>query len=209
MNSYLKAEQVNHGLELDFESFNGNNRKEKEDMAGKKKTEDVLMGDRPNYAPENDKVIQKGAQTTWKQPELQVKLIHEDAILPTRGSSEAAGLDLYSVEEATIHPGGFVGIHTGLSIAVPPNHFGAVHPRSGLAFKNQIGIVNAPGTIDSDYRGEVIVLLENRSRELYKVNKGDRVAQLLIIPCVSVVPIKVDELSNTERAENGFGSTGK
>jgi dUTP pyrophosphatase len=156
-----------------------------------------------------DKEVPSHRKAKKVNPELKVKLFKEEAKLPTRGTDQAAGLDLYACESATIHSGRFFAISTGIQIEIPEGHFGMLVPRSGLAFKHQVSVVNSPGIIDSDYRGEVKVLLENRGQDLFRVNLGDRIAQLVIVPYAQFNPIAVDSLTDTSRAEGGFGSTGK
>jgi dUTP pyrophosphatase len=140
--------------------------------------------------------------------ELKIKLL-DNGIMPTRGSEEAAGWDLYSVEPTTIVPAGeTVKFNTGISIELPKNTFGGIFPRSGLATKCGLACANAVGVIDSDYRGPVIVALHNHSSEDATVSYGDRIAQLIVIPYVPVDLVTVSELSDTERGKGGFGSTG-
>ena len=142
---------------------------------------------------------------------IQVKKLKENAILPTRGSAYAAGYDLYAcVDEAvSIEAGETVKIGTGLSIAVPEGYFGAIFARSGLAAKEGLRPANCVGVADSDYRGEYIVALHNDSSVQRTVTPGERIAQLVIMPFLSVCFEEVDNLEETERGEGGFGSTGK
>ena len=142
--------------------------------------------------------------------EIQIKKLKESAIIPTSGSSFAAGYDLYACIDEDIHipSGETVKIGTGLSIAVPNGYFGAVFARSGLATKKGLRPANAVGVCDSDYRGEYIVALHNDSNEEQVVGVGERIAQLVVIPFLSVNFIETEKLEETERGTGGFGSTG-
>jgi len=142
---------------------------------------------------------------------IQVKKLKENAVLPTRGSAYAAGYDLYACleEPVSIEAGETVKIGTGLSIAVPEGYFGAIFARSGLAAKEGLRPANCVGVADSDYRGEYIVALHNDSSVQRTVTPGERIAQLVIMPFLSVCFEEVDNLEETERGEGGFGSTGK
>lgn len=140
---------------------------------------------------------------------MKVKLIHPQAKAPTRGSEYAAGLDLCSVEQLFIWPGERKVISTGICIEIPDGFYGRIAPRSGLAVKH--GIMTMAGVIDADYRGEIKVVLYNSSEDAqakFEVSPGDRIAQL-ILQAVADFPIEVvTELSDTVRADGGFGSTG-
>jgi dUTP pyrophosphatase len=144
-------------------------------------------------------------------PSLQVQRLHPGAILPTYATEGAAGLDLHAALEAPrlLPPGERAAIATGIAIALPPGHEGQVRPRSGLAAKHGISVVNAPGTIDEDYRGEVQVLLINLGREPYTIQPGDRIAQLVVAPVTRVQVTAVEALEGTARGHGGFGSTGR
>lgn len=140
---------------------------------------------------------------------LQIALINNDATAPTYAREDDAGMDLRSSVDAVLPAGGRALIGTGIAIALPKGYVGLVHPRSGLAAKHGITVLNAPGTIDSGYRGEVKVILLNTGDEEFQINKGDRISQL-VIQRVEHLPIQVvDALSEeTERGSGGFGSTG-
>lgn len=142
---------------------------------------------------------------------IQIKKLKENAIIPTRGSDRAAGYDLYACleNEVTIGAGETVKIGTGLSIAVPEGYFGAIFARSGLAAKEGLRPANCVGVADSDYRGEYIVALHNDSAISRMVTPGERIAQLVVMPYLSVEFEEVDSLDETERGAGGFGSTGK
>lgn len=138
---------------------------------------------------------------------LAFKKLDEQAILPTRGSQFAAGLDLYASRDVTIPARGFVGVSTGLATAIPLGYYGRIAPRSGIAAK--FGINTLAGVIDSDYRGELICVLGNHSDQDFEIKTGDRIAQFVIESIISPQPEFVNELPETSRGEHGFGSTGK
>lgn len=143
-------------------------------------------------------------------PRLRFVKLRPDAVAPRYMSAGAAGLDLASAADGPIElpPGGRAAVPTGLAFEIPPGFEGQVRPRSGLARKFGIGLPNAPGTIDSDYRGEVMVLLVNLGAEPYVVRPGDSVAQLVIAPVVQAEIEEVAALSDTARGGGGFGHTG-
>jgi dUTP pyrophosphatase len=142
--------------------------------------------------------------------ELRFKLLAEDAQLPTRAHDGDAGLDLSAAESATIPPGERATVGTGVAVEIPPGHAGLVLPRSGLAARHGIALVNAPGLIDSGYRGEIRVILLNTDREnSFQVDPGDRIAQLLLTPFAEAEPVEATELATAARAEGGFGSSGR
>ena len=138
---------------------------------------------------------------------LKVKKLSESAILPEYKSEGAAGMDLYSNENVTLMPGEIKMISTGIALEIPKGYEGQVRPRSGLSLKG-VTVVNAPGTIDSDYRGEVKVLLINHGREPFNIEPGLRIAQLVIQKCEKAELVEHKELSETKRGSGGFGSTG-
>ena len=142
---------------------------------------------------------------------INVKRLREGAKLPTYGSAEAAGADLYAcLEEAvTVTPGETKAIPTGIALEVPRSCAGLVYARSGLACKQGLAPANKVGVIDSDYRGEVLVMLHNHGTEPRTVSSGDRIAQLVITPVYTPGFSEVEELSDTDRGAGGFGSTGK
>ncbi len=143
--------------------------------------------------------------------EIPVKKLRENAILPSYGSSEAAGADLYACLETavTIAPGQTAFIPTGLAMALPSGYVGLVCARSGIACKRGLAPANKVGVIDSDYRGEFLVALHNHGSEAQSVEPGERIAQLLIVPVLTPGFAQVQELSDTSRGNGGFGSTGK
>lgn len=128
--------------------------------------------------------------------------------LPAYATTGAAGMDVVSAEEVTLAPGARHAVATGLALAIPEGFEIQVRPRSGLALKHGITVPNTPGTIDSDYRGELKVILINHGHEPFVIARGDRVAQLVLAPVVQAVWDEVAELDATERGAGGFGSTG-
>lgn len=141
--------------------------------------------------------------------ELQFIRLSERATLPTRAHDSDAGLDLFAAEGARLGPGQRVSVGTGLAVAIPEGLAGLVLPRSGLALKNGISLVNSPGLIDPGYRGEVRVLLLNTDRTSeFRIAAGDRVAQLILVPIALATPLESDSLDDTTRGASGFGSSG-
>lgn len=139
------------------------------------------------------------------------KLDHaKDLPLPSYATPGSAGMDLRSasVEPVVISPGQRALVPTGLILEIADGYEGQVRPRSGLALKNGISLVNSPGTIDSDYRGEVKVIMINLGDDHFMVNYGDRIAQLVIAPVIQAQIVEIDEISESERGDGGFGSTG-
>lgn len=128
--------------------------------------------------------------------------------LPAYATTGAAGMDVVSAEAVTLAPGARHAVATGLALAIPPGYEIQVRPRSGLALKHGISVPNTPGTIDSDYRGELKVILINHGAEPFAVQRGDRIAQLVLAPVVQAGWEEVAELDSTERGDGGFGSTG-
>ena len=128
--------------------------------------------------------------------------------LPAYATAGAAGMDVVSAESVTITPGARHAVATGLALAIPEGYEIQVRPRSGLALKHGITVPNTPGTIDSDYRGELKVILINHGPEPFMIQRGDRVAQLVLAPVVQAAWDEVAELDATERGTGGFGSTG-
>lgn len=141
---------------------------------------------------------------------LRIKKLNENAIIPKYGTEFAAGADLYACldENILIPSGETVMIKTGISLEIPTGYVGLVYARSGLAFKKGIAPSNKVGVIDSDYRGEIMVALHNHSKNDYVVQKGDRIAQIVIAPYIKVEFDLVEELDETIRNDKGFGSTG-
>jgi dUTP pyrophosphatase len=143
-------------------------------------------------------------------PELPVRRLRPDLPLPAYAHPGDAGADLCAAEDVVLPPGGRATVGTGLAVAVPEGFAAFVHPRSGLAARHGITVVNAPGTVDAGYRGEVRVVLLNTDRhEPFTVHRGDRIAQLVVQPVTAVRFVDVEELPPTPRGEGGFGSTGR
>jgi dUTP pyrophosphatase len=139
---------------------------------------------------------------------LYVRRIHPDAQIPAGAYPGDAGLDLASVEDVVLGPGERRTIATGLAVAIPPGHGGFVQPRSGLAARHGITVVNSPGLIDSGYRGELkVVLLNTDAAEPFHVRPGDRIAQLVVLSLPDLEVVEASELAPSERAERGFGSS--
>ena len=135
-----------------------------------------------------------------------IKKIEESAIIPTRATDSDAGYDLYSTNDGVVPARGRKVVGTGIAIAIPPGHYGRVAPRSGLAVKRGIDVL--AGVVDSGYRGEVGVVLQNLSDEDFPFKKGDRVAQLILEQCNTIGWVELDELEDSVRSDGGFGSTG-
>jgi dUTP pyrophosphatase len=141
--------------------------------------------------------------------ELRFTRLREGARLPSRAHPGDAGLDLQSVEVARIEPGERASVGTGVAVEIPDGHAGLVLPRSGLAARHGIALVNAPGLIDSGYRGELRVLLLNTGDEAFEIAPGDRIAQLLLAPVTEAEPVEAPQLAPSTRGEGGFGSSGR
>jgi len=141
---------------------------------------------------------------------LRVRRLDDAARLPTLAHEGDAGYDLHALEPARLEPGARTFVRTGIAIEIPPGHAGLVLPRSGLAAKHGIGLVNSPGLIDSGYRGELKVLLLNTDRETaFEVSPGDRIAQLVLVRVETPPVEEVAQLSESVRGEGGFGSSGR
>ncbi len=141
---------------------------------------------------------------------LNFELLSDAAILPSRAHEGDAGLDLYASVPAHIGPGERWQVATGVAVEIPEGHAGLVLPRSGNALRNGISLVNAPGLIDAGYRGELkVLLLNNDPAEVFRVEPGDRIAQLVITPIVVADPVQVEALNDSERGAGGFGSSGR
>lgn len=143
--------------------------------------------------------------------QIRVKCLRPNAILPTYGSADAAGADLYACidEDIVIQPGQSVFVPTGLAMEIPKGYAGLIYARSGLACKRGLAPANKVGVIDSDYRGEFVVVLHNHGSDAQTIANGERIAQLVITPVITPGFAQVDSLTDTERAGGGFGSTGK
>lgn len=142
--------------------------------------------------------------------ELPVAKLKDEAVLPSRAHDGDAGLDLYSCEAAHIGPGERWSIGTGVGVEIPAGHAGLILPRSGLARDHGISLVNSPGLIDSGYRGELrVLLLNNDPAETFRVEAGDRIAQLVLVPIALATPVETAVLAESARATGGFGSSGR
>ncbi len=141
---------------------------------------------------------------------LRVVRVDERARVPTRAHAGDAGLDLYALDASVLEPGERASVPTGIAVQIPPGHAGLVLPRSGLAARHGISVVNAPGLIDSGYRGEVRVLLLNTDREQsFEIAAGARIAQLVLVRVELTEPVEVPALDDSERGAGGFGSSGQ
>jgi len=140
---------------------------------------------------------------------LKIHLLHEDAKMPYRANEGDAGLDVHAIEEITIEPGATALIRTGLQMELPKGTEAQIRPRSGLAFKHAVTVLNSPGTIDEGYRGELKVLLINHGKQPFTVEKEMRIAQMVIAPVMQVDVEEVKTVTDSERGQGGFGSSGK
>ena len=140
--------------------------------------------------------------------ELPIRRLRDDAVVPERAYTGDAGLDLAACERVELAPGGRATVGTGIAVAIPDGYAGFIQPRSGLAAKNGITIVNAPGLVDSGYRGELkVILLNTDERDAFVVEPGMRIAQLVVVEVPGVAPVEVEELPESERGVRGFGSS--
>lgn len=145
---------------------------------------------------------------TDKKIVLRIKRERDDIPLPSYATLGSSGLDLRASEDVLIPPGAWKAVSTGIRISLPLGYEAQIRPRSGLALKNGVTVLNSPGTIDSDYRGEIKVILINHGKEPFFVKKGDRIAQMVISKVEQVEVVEVEVLDETDRAEGGFGHTG-
>ncbi len=142
------------------------------------------------------------------KPILKITKITRDAVIPRYAHEDDSGLDLFSVDTLTLGPGAFKLVKTGIKIQLPKNTEAQIRPRSGLAYKNGITVLNTPGTIDEGYRGEIGVILINHSQKAFHITAGMKIAQMVIVPVLRPEVTVSEELSQTLRGEGGFGSTG-
>jgi dUTP pyrophosphatase len=142
--------------------------------------------------------------------QVKIKKLHPQAVIPAYMTEHAAGLDLCTVIEAPVMlaPGERTLLPTGLAMEIPPGFEGQVRPRSGLALKKGVALVNSPGTIDADYRGEIGIIIINHGVEPVEILPGDRVAQLIIAPVTQAILVEVEDLNDSVRSSGGFGHTG-
>lgn len=147
------------------------------------------------------------AKLTIRIP-VHVKMLSSTAKLPTYSTASAACADLYADEDLIFWPGDVRKIHTGIAMSIPRGYFGAIYPRSGFATNKGARLANGTGIIDSDYRGEIIIPLVNGGDNSISIHKGDRIAQIAILPVERVAFLEAADLDTTQRGEGGFGSTG-
>jgi len=140
---------------------------------------------------------------------LRFMKVHPEAVLPAYAHHGDGGMDVRSVEDLTIAPGKRALVHTGLVMLLPPAYEAQVRPRSGLALKHGVTVLNTPGTVDSGYRGEVGVILANFGEDDFHVAKGDKIAQIVVAPVTQPEVVETTEVDETDRGSGGFGSTGK
>ena len=140
--------------------------------------------------------------------EIKIKTLVRDITLPEYKTEQSSGMDICAAEDTVVKKGGYTAVSTGIAVEIPPGYELQVRPRSGLALNHGIGLLNSPGTIDADYRGEIKVLLFNHSSEDYRIKKGERIAQLILSAVYKAEIVKVKKLGNTKRGKGGFGHTG-
>ena len=141
--------------------------------------------------------------------EIKIKLLDSRAKVPTRGTPDAAGVDLYALDGVMVEAGETVLVHTGVAVAIPRGYAGFIYARSGLATKRHLAPANKVGVIDADYRGEIMVALHNHGSAAQTLDAGERIAQMVVAPFLSFDFSLAEELDETARGEGGFGSTGK
>lgn len=141
--------------------------------------------------------------------ELKILKLSPEATVPQYAHKDDSGMDLFAINDLVLKSGEHKLVKTGISIELPENTEAQIRPRSGMALKNGITVLNTPGTIDEGYRGEIGIILINHSKEDFQITKGMKIAQMVIMPVLKPKVIVVDKLSETERGEGGFGSTGK
>lgn len=139
---------------------------------------------------------------------IKIKRLNENAIIPRYAHTNDAGMDLFSTDNAIVVPGEIKLIHTGIAIELPDDVEAQIRPRSGLAFKNGITVLNSPGTIDAGYRGEIGIIIINHGKESFEINVGTKIAQMVITPIIHATIQEVVELEQSDRGNCGFGSTG-
>ena len=179
------------------------------DLAPDFRDEDAGVEDAEAYGRPVASQVTTRSRLGGPMEELRFIRLSDKATLPSRAHDNDAGLDLYSAEGARIGPGQRVSVGTGLAVAIPEGLAGLVMPRSGLALKHGIALVNSPGLIDPGYRGELRVLLLNTDTSSeFRVSSGERIAQFLLVPIAHVTPLEADSLDSSVRGPSGFGSSG-
>lgn len=156
---------------------------------------------------ESSKLLRDLVKNPREKIKVKIQKIHEDAVIPTYAHTSDAGADVCAVEEVTLKPHETKIIPTGIKVSIPLGYEIQVRPRSGLSAKTNLRVANAPGTIDAGYLGEVGVIITNTGNLSYTINKGDKIAQLIIMPVPMIEWQEVDDLGTSERGENGYGST--
>lgn len=164
---------------------------------------DILTG----ILSQSASLISSVVQIPRELVDVKVQKIHKDAVIPEYAHVTDAGADIYAIEDMTVKPHTTVLVKTGLKVAIPTGYEIQIRPRSGMSFKTTMRVANTPGTIDAGYRGEVCVIMENTGNLTYNISKGDRVAQMVIMPVPMINWIETNELDNTDRGEGGIGST--
>ncbi|PHJ38774.1 deoxyuridine 5'-triphosphate nucleotidohydrolase [Desulforamulus profundi] len=144
----------------------------------------------------------------FKNSLIKIKRLQQNAELPRRATPESAGFDLHTLEDFSLNPGEHKAVRTGLAFEIPPGYAMLIYPRSGMAKNHGITLSNAVGVVDSDYRGEVMVLLHNAGEHKVSFEAGDRIAQAIIHTLPDIELVECEELNETERGKGGFGSTG-
>lgn len=139
---------------------------------------------------------------------IRILKLNNNAVLPKYAHVNDAGMDLFSTDNAIVMPGEIKLIHTGIAIELPDDVEAQIRPRSGLAFKNGITVLNSPGTIDAGYRGEIGIIIINHGKESFEINVGTKIAQMVITPIIHATIQEVVELEESDRGNSGFGSTG-
>ena len=145
----------------------------------------------------------------WFPVQVNFRRLDRELPTPAHAHDGDGGVDLYSAQDVIVGPGESASVLTGVAVQIPPGYAGLVTPRSGLAARHGIGILNAPGLVDAGYRGEIRVLIINHGTEKFEIQRGDRVAQLVVVPVVSQEWVEVEELETSDRGPGGFGSTGR
>lgn len=218
--SVFKSKNFQQDVIRNIETYRNNNtiniEEEKaaiEELIGEINNDDSISDDKKNFIIT---LIETSALSTYEllenpreRIEVKIQKISDNAKLPAYAHPSDAGADIYAAEDITIEPRNTVVIKTGIKVAIPAGYEIQIRPRSGLSLKTALRIANAPGTIDSDYRGEIGVIMTNIGQTPEIIKVGDKIAQMVIAPIPMIKWVEVEELDTTERGEGGFGSTGK